>query len=70
MRSCLGGLPGHRALRATFILSLSLLLLAGSVFSAPDAATDNKRDADRVGGLPYRGGEQPLHESYAGHITV
>ncbi|KAJ2740191.1 hypothetical protein GGI19_007181, partial [Coemansia pectinata] len=69
MRSSLGRLPGHRALQATVIWSLSLLLLVGSVFSAPEAKTDNKRDADRVGGLPYRGGEQPLHESYAGHIT-
>ncbi|KAJ2794211.1 hypothetical protein H4R20_006300 [Coemansia guatemalensis] len=25
---------------------------------------------DRVLGLPYRYGEQPLHESYSGHITV
>ncbi|KAJ2740622.1 hypothetical protein H4S06_006063, partial [Coemansia sp. BCRC 34490] len=27
-------------------------------------------DRDRVRGLPYRYGEQPLHESYAGHISV
>ncbi|KAJ2672766.1 hypothetical protein IWW42_002720 [Coemansia sp. RSA 1085] len=26
--------------------------------------------ADRVKGLPYKYGEQPVHESYAGHITV
>ncbi|KAJ1734747.1 hypothetical protein LPJ61_000916 [Coemansia biformis] len=26
--------------------------------------------ADRVVGLPYRPGDQPVHESYAGHITV
>ncbi|KAJ2354637.1 hypothetical protein H4S02_013116, partial [Coemansia sp. RSA 2611] len=48
----------------------ALLLLAGSAFGAPDAATASKRDEDRVGGLPYRGGEQPLNESYSGHITV
>ncbi|KAJ2822315.1 hypothetical protein IWW50_004265 [Coemansia erecta] len=31
---------------------------------------DSSYQADRVAGLPYKYGEQPLHESYAGHITV
>ncbi|KAJ2584491.1 hypothetical protein GGH95_000344 [Coemansia sp. RSA 1836] len=52
------------------LLSVSLVLLVGTVLSAPDASAGGKRDADRVTGLPYRSGEQPLHESYAGHITV
>ncbi|KAJ2449219.1 hypothetical protein EV183_005011 [Coemansia sp. RSA 2336] len=38
--------------------------LPGSVFG------DSSYQADRVKGLPYRYGEQPLHESYAGHISV
>ncbi|KAJ1822257.1 hypothetical protein GGH91_001895 [Coemansia sp. RSA 2671] len=70
MRFWLGGRPGHRTLQATTAWSFALLLLAGSAFGAPDAATASKRDEDRVGGLPYRGGEQPLNESYSGHITV
>ncbi|KAJ2417246.1 hypothetical protein GGF47_005325, partial [Coemansia sp. RSA 2524] len=34
------------------------------------ACGDSSYQADRVSGLPYKDGEQPLHESYAGHITV
>ncbi|KAJ1845105.1 hypothetical protein LPJ70_002653, partial [Coemansia sp. RSA 2708] len=34
------------------------------------ALGDSSYQADRVRGLPYKSGEQPVHESYAGHITV
>ncbi|KAJ2002151.1 hypothetical protein GGI04_003458 [Coemansia thaxteri] len=60
------------ALRTTAVwrLLLPLLLLAGTVLGMPEAMTSSKHNADRVVGLPYKNGEQPLHESYAGHITV
>ncbi|KAJ2889044.1 hypothetical protein GGI21_006658, partial [Coemansia aciculifera] len=41
-----------------------------SVFGVPNDPAGDKHDSDRVTGLPYRSGEQPLHESYSGHITV
>ncbi|KAJ2158545.1 hypothetical protein GGF46_003695 [Coemansia sp. RSA 552] len=45
-------------------LGLALLALLGPSLS------DSSYQKDRVVGLPYRYGEQPLHESYAGHLTV
>ncbi|KAJ2777568.1 hypothetical protein H4R18_005090 [Coemansia javaensis] len=43
------------------------LLAAGAALAGGSSSSYH---ADRVAGLPYRAGEQPLHESYAGHITV
>ncbi|KAJ1836783.1 hypothetical protein LPJ73_007613, partial [Coemansia sp. RSA 2703] len=34
------------------------------------SSVNGQQITDRVSGLPYKAGEQPLHESYAGHITV
>ncbi|KAJ2713928.1 hypothetical protein H4R19_002003 [Coemansia spiralis] len=55
------------ARNGVLLATLLLLLLA-----APGvlARADHGYQADRVRGLPYRSGEQPLHESYAGHTTV
>ncbi|ORX71153.1 alpha/beta-hydrolase [Linderina pennispora] len=45
-------------------------LLLALVSTAATAPSQDKHTNDRVAGLPYKAGEQPLHESYAGHITV
>ncbi|PIA14990.1 peptidase S10, serine carboxypeptidase [Coemansia reversa NRRL 1564] len=45
-----------------------LLLYEGLVSNVLGEHIDFKED--RVLGLPYRYGEQPVHESYSGHITV
>ncbi|KAJ1950619.1 hypothetical protein EC988_004323 [Linderina pennispora] len=45
-------------------------LLLALVSTAATAPSQDKYTNDRVAGLPYKAGEQPLHESYAGHITV
>lgn len=55
-------------LSPAIILLLCCLLVAASAIPTDD--TSSKYDADRVMGLPYKAGQQPLHESYAGHITV
>ncbi|KAJ1648442.1 hypothetical protein LPJ64_000271 [Coemansia asiatica] len=49
---------------ATVLLTNALAL--GSV----TPLSSKQYTADRVVGIPYKVGEQPLHESYAGHITV
>ncbi|KAJ1993844.1 hypothetical protein GGI25_000987 [Coemansia spiralis] len=50
---------------------IALVLILGLGHSAlGDSFSADSFDEDRVAGLPYRYGEQPLHESYAGHITV
>ncbi|KAJ1895296.1 hypothetical protein LPJ66_004679 [Kickxella alabastrina] len=57
--------------RAKTVLGAVLLAIVTLEY-AVDAAIYNsgKYADDRVVGLPYKAGEQPLHESYSGHITV
>ncbi|KAJ1801560.1 hypothetical protein LPJ59_000181 [Coemansia sp. RSA 2399] len=53
---------------ATVAVVASVLVLG--LGSSASADGPERSDNDRVRGLPYRYGEQPLHESYAGHIPV
>ncbi|KAI8320748.1 peptidase S10, serine carboxypeptidase [Martensiomyces pterosporus] len=68
MRVYATGNPGSLARAAVlFSASLALFNCAGA---APAPAPSTKYTDDQVVGLPYKAGEQPLHESYSGHITV
>ncbi|KAJ2547402.1 hypothetical protein EV175_005236, partial [Coemansia sp. RSA 1933] len=56
--------------KAATVVGLALVLVLGLSSSASADGPPTGFDGDRVRGLPYRYGEQPLHESYAGHIPV
>ncbi|KAJ2228189.1 hypothetical protein H4R99_003731 [Coemansia sp. RSA 1722] len=54
----------------TFAVASALLSNALALGTVVPSGSKQEYTEDRVMGLPYRAGEQPLHESYAGHITV
>ncbi|KAJ1964474.1 hypothetical protein GGI12_001394 [Dipsacomyces acuminosporus] len=56
--------------QAAAVLFSTSLALFGCASGAPAPLSDPDHASDRVIGLPYKAGEQPLHESYSGHITV